>query len=525
MAIQTPDKLTDTQQPPQPAIKPAATPASGAQSQIPAPMTPPTPTPLPAAGSNNAGTLAGASGGATGGLQPVQSMTPPAIAPTQTPTAAPAIQPAAAPPIAPAAPAMDPYGGTGSLSALAAAQAAGPKMPTPGLIQPTAEAAANGAYATQTSPVAQTANMGPEKFAAWESQFPGGKAPQWALSMLEANNEDQFGNGYGGGNKGGVGGQWSTDFATAPDWQKGAPPGGVPQAGSPLSLQEMQTALTADAAQNPSGVQSPGYTSSGSVSPTIQPANANPSAGIAPAGTPAGVGLNQIDPNADMRNTSVLPTDAVDRGKLVDDRFKNYLSGALPEFQRKLRGTFQDNAAMGRLGSGQLATSVGDLDLNAQREANQTYSDLTSNAAEGSIQDARNNRNEYRNERDYQGGLENQAYNRGIQGVTLEDALTNSAFGRSQAQNAAGQANSPTSTMELLSQIFGQQATGAGQAMAGLVSGNAKNNQVNQGTPNQGGGIADAASILTPEILAMIRRNNAGTQAQGPADEDYGVAP
>lgn len=312
---------------------------------------------------------------------------------------------------------------------------------------------------------------------------------------------------------------------------------------SSLSLPEMQKALDADKAANPSGIQpapgaAPTPAPAAPQSPAIGPASQSlggymTSSGAAPspapAGTPNGVGLNQIDPNADLRGTSVLPTNQVDRTKLMNDRMTNYENTELPQYQARLRQAIQGNAALGRTGSGMLRTDVGNLDLAEQNALTSKFSDLASNATEGTIQDAANNRNEYRTERGYENGLENQAYDRGVQGLTLEDALTNSAFGRAQAQNNAGQAGNPSQTQLLLSSIFGDQANSAGSSLASLLKGNAASNVVNVGgAPASGGGngsVADASSQIPAWLMQILKANGGGSTPPTDVSGQYGVAP
>jgi hypothetical protein len=208
----------------------------------------------------------------------------------------------------------------------------------------------------------------------------------------------------------------------------------------------------------------------------INGATVSPSTSNAPTIGPAtgnGVGLSTINPDADLRSQSILPTNDVNRMDIANRELKNYEDQALPEFRNKLRNTFQNNAALGRNGSGMLRTDVGNLDLAEQNAYNAKKTSLLDAALGDTIGDARNNRDEYRTERGYQNGLEDQAYNRGVQGLTLDDYLTNSAFNRADRQNSAGQAGNPAQMQMILSQIFGNQASSAGQAEWIRVAGQA----------------------------------------------------
>lgn len=255
--------------------------------------------------------------------------------------------------------------------------------------------------------------------------------------------------------------------------------------------------------------------------PTPAPATPSVAPATAPAMTPPsvapaipGAATSGFGPGNDLRTTQIAPSTSPrlagtqgmvdaqagklasgpDRFQLAQDRFKTYADQTDPAFQASIRAATQNAAANGAIGSGMLGTTYGDLGLQRSRDLQAERDTLFGNALEGTIGDTRANvgllaglegqqygqdaqsRNELRGERGYQNGMEQQAYDRGIQGLTLEDALTNSAFGRGQAQEQAGEANNPANTQLLLSGIYGDQAKGAGQALAGLVQNTATNN-------------------------------------------------
>lgn len=235
-----------------------------------------------------------------------------------------------------------------------------------------------------------------------------------------------------------------------------------------------------------------------------------------PVGAVPGAATSSFGPGNDLRGSQITPTtdprlagtqgavdaqagklaNGPDRFQIAQDRFKTYNDATDPAFQASIRSATQHAAANGAVGSGELGTDYGNLALAHTRDLANERSNLFSNALEGTIGDTRanvgllsglegqqygqdaNNRAELRGERGYQNGMEQQAYDRGVQGLTLEDALTNSAFGRGQAQSQAGEANNPANTQMLLSGLYGQQAAGAGQALSGLVQNTATNNAV-----------------------------------------------
>lgn len=240
--------------------------------------------------------------------------------------------------------------------------------------------------------------------------------------------------------------------------------------------------------------------------PTAAPATPSAAPAVAP------VGSTQFGPGNDLRSTQINPgasprlagvqgqvdtaanklASGPDRFGIAQDRFKTFAEQTDPAYQASLRSATQKAAANGAVGSGMLSTDYGNLDLARERQLSGERSSLFSNALEGTIGDTRANvgllsglegqqygqeagaRNELRGERGYQTGLEDQAYNRGIQGLTLEDALTNSAFGRGLASEQAGSTGSPAATQLGLSEMYGHTADEAGNSLAGLVNANAQ---------------------------------------------------
>jgi hypothetical protein len=235
---------------------------------------------------------------------------------------------------------------------------------------------------------------------------------------------------------------------------------------------------------NPGAVTNPVPTATQSM-PQVNPATAGPASAqkfdgpmlnaqaetAPPAPTLKGVSVAGINPSSDLRNTTIAPTDAVDRFGLVNDRLKNYDATALPQFQANIRGLVGKNAALGRTGSGMLNTDLGNETLAAENARNSYFGNLLTDATQGTIADAANNRAELRGERGYQTGQEQSAYDRARQGVFDTDALTNSKFGRDLATTQVGYQNNPASLLAQLSAIIsgqgGQTAAGAGSSIAG----------------------------------------------------------
>lgn len=296
--------------------------------------------------------------------------------------------------------------------------------------------------------------------------------------------------------------------------------------------------------------------------PTPMPA-APPQLGAASAvpGTPAapavpGAATSSFGPGNDLRGSQITPTtdprlagtqgavdaqagklaNGPDRFQIAQDRFKTFSDATDPAFQASIRSATQHAAANGAIGSGQLGTDYGNLALQHTRDLANERSGLFSNALEGTIGDTRANvgllsglegqqfgqgvdqRNELRGERGYQNGMENQAYTRGVQGLTLEDALTNSAFGRGQAQSQAGEANNPAQTQLLLSGLYGQQAGDAGKALSGLVQSTTANNSLSDAIKAMG------AYGQPKEPLPQGKLIDGNVPGRGILDDLHGVA-
>lgn len=108
-------------------------------------------------------------------------------------------------------------------------------------------------------------------------------------------------------------------------------------------------------------------------------------------------------------------------------------------------------------------------------------------------------------------------FNQAMQKAALNDSLTNSAFGRASAQQQAGYANNPADIMLILSQIFGSQASAAGQAAAGSFA--------NAGNRSGSGGIGSGASdAFTQWLLSQLSKTGTAkptTTTSGGYTNDY----
>lgn len=158
-----------------------------------------------------------------------------------------------------------------------------------------------------------------------------------------------------------------------------------------------------------------------------------------------------------------------------------------PQFEQDLRTATKLGAANGRIGSGMLTNSYGDVV--AQRDAARQLAQqgFATDALGGTIQDRLNNlgalsglesqqygqdaanRNEVRGERGYQQGLSQQAYQNDAQRLALEEALTQGSYGRdSDRLNQLIQLGYMNNPGSLYLGASGQVQQGANQSQQGL---------------------------------------------------------
>ena len=166
-----------------------------------------------------------------------------------------------------------------------------------------------------------------------------------------------------------------------------------------------------------------GTPASGPTSPTpaappqnpLSPVPAGPTAApTAPAG-PGGVTLTPTDPNDPLTNKTITPGSLADRFKLAQERFATFANSTEPAYQAALRDANRMGAAQGRLGSGDLRTSFGDLALNRSRDLMNSRDNLFQNALEGTIGDAWNGIGLAERQQSFQNQQQRDAFERMLQ--------------------------------------------------------------------------------------------------------------
>lgn len=191
---------------------------------------------------------------------------------------------------------------------------------------------------------------------------------------------------------------------------------------------------------------------------------------------------------SDLTSTAVLPGSDVDRFALAQKRLSDFRAANDPVHDARTRKIIENNgAALGRLGSGMLNTDVGNEQDAYNREQSDLSNRLLSDAIEGTIGDARSNRNELRGERGYQGDLERQAYGRSVDEYKLGQDADARAFDEAMRRAQFGDTGNPSGLDVAAGASKRQSADSDQRAYQQLVSGL---------TQRQASGDSQAGSIL-----------------------------
>ena len=149
----------------------------------------------------------------------------------------------------------------------------------------------------------------------------------------------------------------------------------------------------------------------------LSPVPAGPAAGPTaptPAG-PGGVTLTPTDPNDSLTTKTITPGSLADRFKLAQDRFATFANSSEPAYQAALRDANRMGAAQGRLGSGDLRTSFGDLAQGRSRDLMNSRDNLFQNALEGTIGDTWNGIGLAERQQSFQNQQQRDAFERMLQ--------------------------------------------------------------------------------------------------------------
>ena len=215
-------------------------------------------------------------------------------------------------------------------------------------------------------------------------------------------------------------------------------------------------------------------------------------------------GFTPVNPETDLRNFTITPSALLDRFKLAQEQYGTFADATSPQYDAALRDAARAAAATGRLGSGMLRTSYGDLANTRARELTNQRDALFQQALLGSVQDAQMQFEDLMREQEYQTSAQDQAFRQAITAANLQEALTSGAFQRALQTLTAGQVDSPADAQQWMAKVLGDQSTGAGQAFALLMQGLAQGRNTN---------------AIDYEKLAAIMRGGPSSIGNIPADQ------
>jgi hypothetical protein len=277
----------------------------------------------------------------------------------------------------------------------------------------------------------------------------------------------------------------------------------------------------------------PGATQPVNGGPALPPAA--PAAGSAPAPgadanaanggpfTPTSVSVgNTVLPNQDPRLTgtqSAVDTASqslanVDRTKLAQQMFDTFTQSTNPAYEASIRDATRAAAGAGRIGSGQLRTSYGNLANQRNLQLGTAQQQFMQDALEGSIGDQFNKvnalsglegqqygegadtNNQLRTERGYQTDLSQQAFNNALTQWRQRQADQQQKFGQGITTLGLADANNPAGTIAALG------AQGVDPSILAILSSSLAQRQGSTGvtTPTPNGGTYNGSVPLPPGV-------------------------
>lgn len=503
----------------------------------PSSITPPSPVPIapapalaaPAVGASTAGVIAGASGGAAGGLQPsnAPAPTPMPITPAPALAAAPPVAPPVAAPISATNPQSIPIQGWGQSVANVGGDNGQIVGDSSGVNAPRTQTAVDAAAANDVArggvPDERWAVLAQMQKAIAAGQAldpttgavisPNDPAHQIANDRVDPstlpNNgiqTDQYAQNYTGA------ALHPNDPAYMASWnQARGTPGGIDPAnpsGIPIAPPPGNATAALTQAQN----AAQGGGSQATPFPTTLPSGPSatdiPIAGVPSAPITAGVnGPSLIDSTGagDYTGKTIQPGASTDRFGIAKSRLDEFAKASDPYYQKSLRDATSQAAAGGRIGSGMLRTSLGDLAYNRDLQLDSAGKGFLNNALEGSIDDSYKNIGIAQQQQGFQSDQQKTAFDQAIRNEQLNEALRQGDFSRYYAILNAGEAGNPSDTALSLSNSYGNQASDAGQGAANLVGSAinadsqakilASHGGGGSAVPSSGGGVPDLGGL------------------------------
>ena len=178
-----------------------------------------------------------------------------------------------------------------------------------------------------------------------------------------------------------------------------------------------------------------------------------------------------VTPENALTNQQISVAPTADRFALAQQKMLDFVNQSNPAYQAALREATQRSAAAGGLGSGMLRTSYGNAELARENQMNTARNQFLTNALEGTIGDAYKNADLATQQQGFQNTQQQDAFRNQILQQELANQMQQQGFNQAMQQLNSGSTGSPADMGVLLSQIFGNQATGSANAAGQIAQG------------------------------------------------------
>ena len=217
-----------------------------------------------------------------------------------------------------------------------------------------------------------------------------------------------------------------------------------------------------------------------------------------------------VTPENTLTNQQISVAPTADRFALAQQKMSDFVNQSNPAYQAALREATQRSAAAGGLGSGMLRTSYGNAELARENQMNTAQNQFLTNALEGTIGDAYKNADLATQQQGFQNTQQQDAFRNQMLQQELANQMQQQGFNQAMQQLNSGSTGSPADMGVLLSQIFGNQATGSANAAG----------QIAQGVQGQQNAQTQQQMLLA--YLNSMGINPQGTGATGAAGSSGG---
>lgn len=190
------------------------------------------------------------------------------------------------------------------------------------------------------------------------------------------------------------------------------------------------------------------------------------------------------NPNDPLTGRTIARTPEQDRFQIAQQKFNTFVESTDPQYKAALRDANRYGAATGRLGSGELRTSFGDLagqrDLQLRTQGNT----FLQNALEGTIGDQFGDIGIAQQQQGFQNQQQQQAFENELRRLGFSEDMINSAFGRALQTYSAGQGGGTGSASGIaVGQNQFNQGSDALAALNALIRGKPATGTPQIGTP------------------------------------------